>query len=93
MLMDGLNFPRRPRPWTLVALAVVIVGATPITGSGWFTAFGCLGSAVLITLPSRWSIPAFVAVVGVMVVWSVHLPGVDSGSYRPGPLPFHSEPR
>lgn len=41
--------------WTLVAMSVVIVGATPLIGVGWLFMFASLGLSVLIVVRPPWS--------------------------------------
>lgn len=54
---------RHPRArWLLVAVTVIVLVAAPAVGTGWPPAFGALGLAALLVLPSLWAAPAFIAV-------------------------------
>jgi hypothetical protein len=78
----GLQGSPAQAPWTLVAMAVVIVGATPFVESGWFAAYGSLGASMLIALRPRWSIPAFLATLTVVAIWSTHLGEPPGSTFR-----------
>lgn len=47
--------------WLLVAEALVIIAATPLTGVPWLPVYGSLGLAALIVLRPPWSVLAFAA--------------------------------
>lgn len=65
----------RPRhlPLTLGAMAVVIVGATPILGSNWFYAYSALVASVLITTPPRFSFPVVACTLIGVGFWAAEL--------------------
>ncbi|MFG2004922.1 hypothetical protein ACGFNU_37830 [Spirillospora sp. NPDC048911] len=44
--------------WSLAAMAVVILGATPLAGGTWVRAYVALVVSAVLVLPSRWSYPA-----------------------------------
>lgn len=49
----------RPRAggWTLAVMAVVVLGAVPLVGTGWLTSLHALGVSVLILVRPPWSLP------------------------------------
>ncbi|MFD0533305.1 hypothetical protein ACFQY7_05420 [Actinomadura luteofluorescens] len=49
--------------WTLAAMAVVILGATPLAGATWVRAYVALIVSAVLVLPSRWSYAVSVALV------------------------------
>jgi two-component system sensor histidine kinase DesK len=65
----------RPRrlPLTLGAMAVVIVGVTPLLGAYWFYAFSALVASVLVTTPPRFSFPAVACILGGVGIWAGEL--------------------
>jgi two-component system sensor histidine kinase DesK len=62
----------RPRylPFTLAAMTVVIVGATPMLGSNWFYTYSALVASILVTTPPRFSFPAVAAILVVVGIWA-----------------------
>lgn len=66
---------QRPRylPLTLGAMAVVIVGVTPLIGSDWLFAFSALIVSVLITTPPRFSFPVVALIFVGVGIWGAVL--------------------
>ena len=66
---------KRPRflPLTLGAMAVVIVGVTPLLGADWFYAFSALVASVLVTTPPRFSFPAVACILVGVGIWASEL--------------------
>jgi two-component system sensor histidine kinase DesK len=70
----------RPRflPLTLGAMAVVIVGVTPLIGAEWFYAYSALVASVLVATPPRFSFPAVACTLTAVGIWTAELRN-DSG--------------
>jgi two-component system sensor histidine kinase DesK len=70
----------RPRflPLTLGAMAVVIVGVTPLIGAEWFYAYSAIVASVLVTTPPRFSFPAAACTLASVGIWAAELRN-DSG--------------
>jgi signal transduction histidine kinase len=72
----------RPRalPLTLLAMAAVIVGFTPLLGVYWLYAFHALAASLLVTTRPRFSFPAVVLIMIGVGVWTSHhlAPGIGS---------------
>jgi len=70
----------RPRllPLTLGAMAVVIVGVTPLIGAEWFYAYSAIVASVLVTTPPRFSFPAVACTLAAVGIWAAELRN-DSG--------------
>jgi two-component system sensor histidine kinase DesK len=49
--------------WTLAVMAVVILGAVPVIGTGWLPALHALAVAILIVVRPPWSLPILVGLV------------------------------
>jgi signal transduction histidine kinase len=58
---------------TLGAMAVVIVGVTPLLGAEWFYAFSALVASVLVTTPPRFSFPAAAGTLAAVGIWAAEL--------------------
>ena len=68
---SGLCGKRSPRlRLTLGAMAVVIIGATPLLGAEWFYAFSALVASVLVTTAPRFSFPATAGILVVVGIWA-----------------------
>lgn len=63
----------RPSVLTILILAIVVIGAIPVIGSGWLQAWGAVGGSVLIGLRPGWAIPVFLVLLGAVVIGSVQL--------------------
>jgi two-component system sensor histidine kinase DesK len=70
----------RPRhlPLTLGAMAVIIVGVTPLIGAEWFYAYSAIVASVLVTTPPRFSFPVVACTLAVVGIWTAELRN-DSG--------------
>ena len=66
---------KRPRhlPLTLGAMAVVIVGVTPLLGAEWFYAYSALVASVLVTTPPRFSFPVVACTLAAVGIWAAEL--------------------
>jgi two-component system, NarL family, sensor histidine kinase DesK len=60
--------------WTLAAMAVLIIGATPLAGSEWLPTYFALAVATLIVLPWRWSLPGLAVLAAMQVLFALALP-------------------
>lgn len=70
----GLRGSRPHRlPLTLGAMAVVLIGVTPLLGADWFYAYGALVASVLVTTPPRFSLPAVACILTGAGVWAAAL--------------------
>jgi signal transduction histidine kinase len=58
---------------TLGAMAVVIVGVTPLLGAEWFYAYSALVASVLVTTPPRFSFPAAAGTLAAVGIWAAEL--------------------
>ena len=58
--------------WSLPAMTVIIVAASPLLGWSWFYAYNALGASVLVTLRPRLSFPAFGCLLIGLVVWGLN---------------------
>jgi two-component system sensor histidine kinase DesK len=66
---------RAPAPgWTLAAMAVLIIGVTPLAGSEWLPTYFALAVTMLIAAPWRWSLPGLAALVVIQVPFALTLP-------------------
>jgi two-component system sensor histidine kinase DesK len=63
---------------TLGAMAVVIVGVTPLLGAEWFYAYSAIVASVLVTTPPRFSFPAVGCTLAGVGIWVAELRN-DSG--------------
>jgi two-component system sensor histidine kinase DesK len=65
----------RPRhlPLTLGAMAVVIVGVTPLLGAEWFYAYSALAASVLVMTPPRFSFPVVACTLAAVGIWVAEL--------------------
>ena len=66
----------RPPPtgWSLAAMAIVIIGVTPLAGAYWLPTFSALAASALIVFPWRWSLPLVAALLAVTVPFALALP-------------------
>jgi two-component system, NarL family, sensor histidine kinase DesK len=60
--------------WTLAAMAVLIIGVTPLAGTEWLPTYFALAVAMLIVLPWRWSLPGLAVLAGIQVPFALALP-------------------
>jgi two-component system, NarL family, sensor histidine kinase DesK len=84
-VLYGLRGARPPGAgWTLVAMAAVIVGATPVVGVGWLFMYAPLAVSVLIVVRLPWSLVLCAALVLAMAPLALALgePGW-SATYLP----------
>jgi signal transduction histidine kinase len=66
---------RAPAPgWALAAMAVLIIGVTPLAGSEWLPTYFALAVAMLIAAPWRWSLPGLAVLAGIQVPFALALP-------------------
>jgi signal transduction histidine kinase len=66
---------RAPAPgWTLAAMAILIIGTTPLAGSEWLPTYFAVGVVMLIVLPWRWSLPGLAALAVISVPFALALP-------------------
>lgn len=70
--IHGLRAPAAG--WTLAAMAVVIIGVTPLAGSEWLPAYFALAVAMLIAAPWRWSLPGLAVLAVIQVPFALSLP-------------------
>jgi two-component system, NarL family, sensor histidine kinase DesK len=65
----------RPRrlPLTLGAMAVVIVGFTPLLGAEWFYTYSAIVASVLVTTRPRFSFPAVACSLVAVGIWAAEL--------------------
>jgi two-component system sensor histidine kinase DesK len=65
----------RPRrlPLTLGAMAVVIVGFTPLLGAEWFYTYSAIVASVLVTTRPRLSLPVVACTVVAVGIWAAEL--------------------
>lgn len=65
----------RPRflPWTLVAMAVVITGFTPVLGADWLYSFQALAASLLVTIRPRLSFLALCGILAGVWIWAAEL--------------------
>jgi two-component system sensor histidine kinase DesK len=78
-VMYGLRGTRAPAAaWTLLAMAVVIVGALPLVGIFWLGNFSALAGSVLIVAPAPWSAIGFIGLIAVIAPLAVML-SADAG--------------
>jgi hypothetical protein len=57
--------------WTLAALAVIVVGPTPLIGAAWLQMFHVLAASAFLVLRLRWAIPAYLAIAAAAALWAV----------------------
>jgi two-component system, NarL family, sensor histidine kinase DesK len=67
--------------WTLLVMAVVIIGAVPIIGIGWLSSLHALAVSVLILVRPRWSLAIFGALVAAPIPLAFALGGPQFGPY------------
>ncbi len=67
--------------WTLMAMAIVIIGAVPIIGIGWLSALHSLAVSVLILLRPRWSAGIFAVLVAAPIPLALPLGAPDYAPY------------
>ena len=67
--------------WTLAAVAVLIIGPTPLIGVSWLQMFHVLAASSFLVLRPRWAVPAYLAVALAAALWSltVDWPGSPAG--------------
>jgi len=64
--------PRALR-WTLLAMAVVIVGFTPLLGAFWLYAYSALAASLLVTTRTRTSLPLLTVILVAVGIWGAHV--------------------
>jgi len=67
--------------WTLGAMAVVIVGALPITRVGWLLNLDALAVSVLLLVRRRWSLVIFAGLVAAPIPLAIALGAPKYGPY------------
>jgi two-component system sensor histidine kinase DesK len=67
--------------WSLLAMAVVIIGAVPIIGVGWLSSLHALAVSVLLLVRRRWSLGIFLALVAAPIPLAVALGAPKYGPY------------
>ena len=66
---------QRPRhlPVTLGAMAIIVVGATPLLGADWLYAWSALMASVLVATPSPFAFPAVACILAGVGLWASRL--------------------
>lgn len=59
-------------PWTLLAMAIVIIAPTPLLGAYWLFAFHALAASLLVSLRPRVSFPALALILLAVGIWGHH---------------------
>lgn len=59
--------------WTLTVMAVVIIGAVPVVGTGWLPALHALAVSVLIVVRPPWSLPVVAGLAAATALLAVAL--------------------
>lgn len=74
--------PPRGLPWTLLAVAGIIIGFTPLLGAYWLDAYGAVAASVLVTTTPRFSFPLLAFTLVAVALWAAYLaPDVGNAQY------------